>query len=65
MSKKVLIVESDEPLAASMQQALYLHGYEVELTTDGRTCIELMRRINPLLAVLAVKLPAGQSGYIL
>jgi len=65
MSKKVLIVESDASLAASMQQALYLQGYEVEHTTDGRTCVDLIRRIQPQLAVLAVKLPAGQSGYII
>jgi len=65
MIKKVFIVESDTSLAASMQQALYLQGYEVEHTTDGRTCVDLMRRMQPQLAVLAVKLPAGQSGYIL
>jgi len=65
MIKKVLIVESDPSLAASMQQALYLHGYEVEHTTDGRTCIDLIRRTQPQLAILAVKLPAGQSGYII
>ncbi|MCL2012058.1 MAG: response regulator [Cystobacterineae bacterium] len=60
-----MIVESDASLAASMQQALYLQGYEVEYTQDGRTCVELVRRMHPQLAVLAVKLPAGQSGYII
>ncbi|MCL2178037.1 MAG: response regulator [Proteobacteria bacterium] len=65
MSKKVIIVESDASLAASMQQALYLQGYEVESTQDGKSGVELIRHLQPQLAVLAVKLPAGQSGYII
>ena len=65
MPTHVLIVEGDAALSARMRGALEERGFSVEETTDGRTCIELARRLRPACVVLAVDLPAGQNGYIL
>jgi CheY-like chemotaxis protein len=65
MPTHVLIVEGDAALSARMRSALEERGFRVEETTDGRTCIDLARRVRPACVVLAVDLPAGQNGYIL
>ncbi|MCP3137876.1 response regulator [Pyxidicoccus xibeiensis] len=65
MSKKILIVESDTALSASLRQALEGRGFTVDETTDGKGSVEQIRRDRPDLVVLAVDLSAGQNGYLI
>src|SRR5258706_14454699 len=65
MSKNILIVESDAGLSRSMREALTSKGFNVEETSDGKGCVELVRKGKPALVVLAVDLSAGQNGYII
>ncbi|MFP2932046.1 PleD family two-component system response regulator, partial [Pyxidicoccus sp. 3LG] len=65
MSKKILIVESDTALSASLRQALEGRGFMVDETTDGKGSVEQIRRDRPDLVVLAVDLSAGQNGYLI
>ncbi|MBU8894469.1 response regulator, partial [Corallococcus sp. M34] len=65
MSKRILIVESDATLSASLRQALEGRGFSVTETTDGKGSVELIRRERPELVVLAVDLSAGQNGYLI
>ncbi|WP_426752530.1 response regulator [Myxococcus sp. Y35] len=65
MSKKILIVESDTALSASLRSALEGRGFTVEETTDGKGSVEQIRRDRPDLVVLAVDLSAGQNGYLI
>jgi len=65
MSKKILIVESDTALSASLRSALEGRGFSVEETTDGKGSVEQIRRDRPDLVVLAVDLSAGQNGYLI
>jgi DNA-binding response OmpR family regulator/predicted nucleic acid-binding Zn-ribbon protein len=65
MSKKILIVESDTALSGTLHQALAARGFTVDETTDGKGCVEQIRRDRPELVVLAVELSAGQNGYLI
>ncbi len=65
MAKNILIVESDTGLSRAMREALSARGFSVEETTDGKGCVELVRKSRPELIVLAVDLSAGQNGYII
>ena len=65
MSKTILIVESDAALSRSMREALTSKGFSVEETSDGKGCVDLVRKKSPQLIVLAVDLSAGQNGYII
>ncbi|AKQ65843.1 TolA protein [Myxococcus hansupus] len=65
MSKKILIVESDTALSASLRSALEGRGFSVDETADGKGSVEQIRRDRPDLVVLAVDLSAGQNGYLI
>ncbi|ABF88994.1 response regulator FrzS [Myxococcus xanthus DK 1622] len=65
MSKKILIVESDTALSATLRSALEGRGFTVDETTDGKGSVEQIRRDRPDLVVLAVDLSAGQNGYLI
>ncbi len=59
---KVLLIESDQALAASLTQQFRAAGVEVSLTDDGNEAIRLARDEQPKLIVLCVELSRG-SGY--
>jgi DNA-binding response OmpR family regulator/predicted nucleic acid-binding Zn-ribbon protein len=65
MSKKILIVEADSALSATLRQALEARGFSVDETADGKGSVEQIRRDRPELVVLAVELGAGQNGYLI
>ena len=65
MSKKILIVEADSALSATLRQALEARGFSVDETTDGKGSVEQIRRDRPELVVLAVELGSGQNGYLI
>uniref|UniRef100_UPI00292A5DD8 Ubiquitin carboxyl-terminal hydrolase 11,Response regulator FrzS n=1 Tax=Homo sapiens TaxID=9606 RepID=UPI00292A5DD8 len=64
-AKKILIVESDTALSATLRSALEGRGFTVDETTDGKGSVEQIRRDRPDLVVLAVDLSAGQNGYLI
>jgi CheY-like chemotaxis protein len=63
MPKKILLIESDAPLAAELSEALEGAGFEVRATGDGKEGLELARDAAPAAIVLSVELP-GMSGYL-
>jgi CheY-like chemotaxis protein len=65
MPTHVLIVEGDSALSSRIRNALQQRGHTVEETTDGRGVVDLLRRRQPGVIVLAVELPGGQNGYLL
>jgi CheY-like chemotaxis protein len=65
MSKNILIVESDTALSATLREALEARGFAAQETSDGKGSVELIRREQPALVVLAVDLSAGQNGYLI
>ncbi len=57
MRPKILVVDDDERIAASVRRALIYEGYDVEVAHDGEAALEAARRLNPDLVVLDVMLP--------
>src|SRR6266508_657806 len=53
----ILVVDDDEPIAASVRRALEYEGYRVSLAADGPSAIEAADRMEPDLVVLDVMLP--------
>ena len=56
MPSRILVVEDDPRVAASLDRALRAHGYHVEMAADGATAIHLARGV-PDAMVLDVNLP--------
>src|SRR6478672_158360 len=54
---RILVVEDDGRLAATLQRVLEAEGHEVELAVDGLEGLRLARERPPDLAVLDVMLP--------
>jgi two-component system response regulator MprA len=58
---RILIVEDDALLAASLKRALGYEGHEIMLAGDGLTALDLARHRPPDLMVLDLMLP-GMDG---
>ena len=58
----VLVVDDDEPLAASLRRALEYEGYRVTVAGDGPAALAAADRESPDLVVLDVMLP-GIDGF--
>jgi len=56
-SLRVLIVEDDLALAASVRRGLEREGYDVALAGTGRGALDLVRSWNPDVVLLDLKLP--------
>jgi DNA-binding response OmpR family regulator len=63
MPKKILIIESDAALAASIAAALYARGAEVALARDAGSAVDAARGARPDGIVLCAELPGG-SGFV-
>lgn len=61
-SKKILIVEDEPSLVFTLQDTLENEGYEVFVSEEGDTALEIVKKENPDLMVLDLMLP-GMSGY--
>jgi two-component system response regulator MprA len=61
MASRILVVEDDERLAATLQRVLTAEGHEVEVTGDGLDAIRRAARWSPDLAVLDVMLPGADG----
>jgi len=61
-SQKVLIIESDQSFAASLQSMLEPYGFDSEIVGDGAAGLARAKEAPPDLIVLCVELPK-MSGY--
>lgn len=55
--RRVLVVDDEKPLAAVISSYLERDGFEVTQAFDGRSAVELARRVDPDLVVLDLGLP--------
>jgi CheY-like chemotaxis protein len=53
----IVVVEDEAPIAAAIAARLRSEGFRVEVAPDGRTALELCRRVRPDLMVLDLMLP--------
>lgn len=58
---KILVVEDDEPMAATLSQVLTAHHYLINTITDGQTALEFAKTYSYDLILLDVMLP-GMDG---
>ena len=57
MAGRILVVDDDERVAASVRRALVYEGYEVETSADGRSALLTLTASSPDLVILDVMLP--------
>ncbi len=57
MDNRILLVDDDAEIQASLKRALSLEGYRVSLASDGNEALQLMRDRQPDLVVLDVLMP--------
>ncbi len=60
--KKVLIVEDDADIAATVEYNLQQEGYEVRVVEDGRNAFPVAKSFQPDIVLLDVMLP-GMDGF--
>ncbi len=61
-SRRVLIVDDNQDAARSIEHFLRNWGYEVQVTHDGATALEMVRHYQPHVALLDIGLP-NLDGY--
>jgi len=54
---KILVVDDDKAVRDSLQRALVLEGYEVELAPDGTTAVKSLTQSAPDAVILDLQLP--------
>jgi len=54
---RVLVVDDDEHIAASVRRALVYEGYDVDIAADGRAALMLVAEAPPDLVILDIMLP--------
>ena len=57
MRTRILVVEDDERIAATVRRALVYDGYDVDLAHDGAQALVEVKRTDPDLIVLDLMLP--------
>jgi len=57
LSGKVLVVDDDKKIVATIKLYLENDGYEVAIAHDGQTALEVTREVNPDLIILDLMLP--------
>jgi CheY-like chemotaxis protein len=58
----VLVVEDDPATAYSFSRLIKQLGYRVKVTTDGHSALEHIRKLQPLIAFVDLRLP-DMSGH--
>lgn len=61
MTKRILVVEDDAPLARVVTDNLAFEGYEVECASDGPEAIDKARSFSPDLILLDLMLPTSDG----
>lgn len=59
---RILVVDDDEEIRASLRRGLALEGYQVVLAADGAEALQEVRQLPPDLVVLDLLLP-GLDGF--
>jgi two-component system, OmpR family, KDP operon response regulator KdpE len=57
MSSRVLIVDDEPSILATMAPLLRARGYEVSTAMSGKACLETLERVDPDLVILDLGLP--------
>ena len=57
MPSRVLIVDDEAPILATMGPLLRSHGYDVTTAMSARACLESVERVDPDLIILDLGLP--------
>lgn len=65
MNKTILIIETDAVVHQAAASALSAAGYSVDVSSDLKSPVEIVRQKMPHLLVMGIELSASQNGYIL
>ena len=57
MPRRILIVDDDASIRASLSEALAEHGAQVEVADDGVTALSMLERVDPALVLCDVRMP--------
>jgi len=57
MTRRILIIDDDADIRASLGEALAEHGAEVQVADDGLTALPLLERFDPELVLCDVRMP--------
>lgn len=63
MAKKILIVDDDKDLVASLEQVLLAKGYEVASAADGVEGLKALEAEKPDLVILDVMMETDTAGF--
>ncbi|MBM3304814.1 MAG: response regulator [Candidatus Aminicenantes bacterium] len=63
MAKKILIVDDDKDLVASLEQVLLAKGYEVAAAFSGTGGLKALEAERPDLVILDVMMEADTAGF--
>jgi len=63
MSKKILIVDDDRDLVASLSQVLRAHGYDVAAAFSGADGLKALLAERPDLVILDVMMETDTAGF--
>lgn len=63
MSKKILIVDDDRDLVASLSQVLRAHGYDVAAAYSGADGLKALLAERPDLVILDVMMETDTAGF--
>jgi PAS domain S-box-containing protein len=61
-SRTIVIIEDNEDQAITLAEVLALDGHRVEIANDGRSGVELVRRVRPQFVLCDIGLP-DMSGF--
>ena len=61
----VLVIDDDPTVRDLMQRSLSKDGYQVEVAADGRTGLEMARRLKPAVITLDVMMPSMDGWAVL
>ncbi|MBP7603422.1 MAG: response regulator [Spirochaetes bacterium] len=63
MAKKILLVDDDSDLVASLSQALTMNGYEVSVAYSGAEGLARLLEVRPDLMILDVMMETDTAGF--
>ncbi|HDP80316.1 MAG TPA: response regulator [Spirochaetes bacterium] len=63
MGKKILLVDDDRDLVATLVQALKMNGYEVEAAYSGAEGLKRLLEVRPDLVILDVMMETDTAGF--
>ena len=58
----IMIADDDIEIRRMVSRALELEGFEVAIASDGKSALTLLKKSNPVLAILDIMMP-GLTGF--